>query len=190
MRERPREEPFDMPSSSYPGQPYSSPYSATPPPPPRRNKRSFLGWGCVSIFGLALVTSISAAIGSQHPNTSASGTTTAPASDAAAPASSAASQPPVVKLDLSGNGTQNSASFTTGPNWSIAYTFDCSNFSDGTGNFQIFVYTDGGLPDAPVNELSRGGNSTTYEHDNPGSHYLTMNSECPWTVKVTDGVSQ
>jgi hypothetical protein len=112
------------------------------------------------------------------------------ATDAAAvPASTPSSAPAPSKqvvLTIHGNGIKTTKTFSTGDDWSITYSFDCSSFGS-QGNFQVYVYSDGSLSDAPVNELSDKGGDTTYEHGAGGTHYLEINSECSWTVTVTDG---
>lgn len=101
------------------------------------------------------------------------------------PATSAAPAKTVV-LKLSGSGIKTTKTFTTGDDWSIAYTFNCVSFGM-KGNFQVYVYTGGQMADVPVNALAEKGSDVTYEHESSGSHYLEVNSECSWTVTVTDG---
>ena len=106
---------------------------------------------------------------------------TAPQTPVASP-----SPPPAPKqlLTLSGNGIKKSALFDTPAEWSLTYTFDCTKFAGGTGNFQVFEYTNGNLHDVLVNELSAKGGDTIPQHGDRGQHYLEMNSECSWTVTV------
>ena len=172
-------------------------FPAYQPQPPKkkhtvRNVFLGIGGGFVALIVIGAVAS-----GGKNTSTSTATSSTtgaAPgAAPAAAPATSAAAAPTAqavpaktVVLKLSGSGTKNTKTFTTGADWSIAYTFDCSSFGS-QGNFQVMVYTDGQIADAPVNALSANGNDTTYEHSAAGSHYLEVNSECSWTVTVTDG---
>jgi hypothetical protein len=99
-----------------------------------------------------------------------------------APTTSAAPKPAVV-FTTSGNGIKNTATFTTGPEWSVAYTFDCSALGS-QGNFELSVGSD--LGNILANALATKGSDTSYEHSNPGSHYLQVNSECDWTLKVSN----
>ncbi|WP_037606244.1 hypothetical protein [Streptacidiphilus rugosus] len=102
---------------------------------------------------------------------------------AAAPTTAAAS-PAGPLLKVSGNGIKNTKQFTTGDNWTINYTYDCSKIFGGNGNFQVYVdYPNG---DIPVNELgAKGASSSTAT--GAGTHTLKVASECPWTVTVTNG---
>lgn len=89
-----------------------------------------------------------------------------------------------VVLHQAGNGIKNTPSFTTGADWSVSYTFNCAAFGD-KGNFSI---TDGAqLAAVLVSALDTKGADTTYQHDDAGKHYLEIDSECSWSVTVTDG---
>lgn len=89
-----------------------------------------------------------------------------------------------VVLHQAGNGIKNTPSFTTGADWSVSYTFNCAGFGD-KGNFSI---TDGTqLAAVLASALDTKGADTTYQHDDAGKHYLEIDSECSWTVTVTDG---
>lgn len=93
---------------------------------------------------------------------------------------------PKVLLNISGKGIKKSAIFTTGPEWQLTYTYDCKSFYGGSGNFIVTQYSDSGdLEDMLVNELDKKGGDTVPVHASAGAHYLEMNSECKWTVKVT-----
>lgn len=118
-----------------------------------------------------------------HAPAAAPVTVTAKAAAAPAPATTAQPKPAVV-FTTSGDGIKKTASFTTGPEWSVTYTFDCAS-SGGTGNFMLDVGDNMG--ESLANALAAKGGDTSYEHDNPGKHYLSVNSECNWTLKVTDG---
>lgn len=86
-------------------------------------------------------------------------------------------------LDTSGNGIQTTQKFTTTGDWTLNYTFDCSNFGF-KGNFQVYVYDDSGSPvDVAANDLGMSGGNTEYEHT-AGTYYLEINSECSWHVTV------
>ncbi|WP_160311195.1 hypothetical protein [Streptacidiphilus anmyonensis] len=100
----------------------------------------------------------------------------APTTVAAAPAG------PLLKV--TGNGIKNTKQFTTGDNWTINYTYDCTGIMGGQGNFQVYVdYPNG---DIPVNELGAKGSSSSTA-TGAGTHTLKIASECPWTVTVTNG---
>jgi uncharacterized iron-regulated membrane protein len=107
-------------------------------------------------------------------------TNTAVATPAPQPAPAAQ---PTVLVQLKGSGTKSSQTFTAPSNWTLSYTYDCSNFDGDSGNFQVFVQSaDGGFNDlSPVNELGASGSDTEYYHSG-GQYYLEVNSECDWTV--------
>jgi hypothetical protein len=124
-----------------------------------------------------------------------SGTSTNAAADKAAPgapagakttakaAATSKAKTVTVLKPLKGNGTKNTAKFKTGDDWTIHYSYNCASFGM-KGNFQVFI---GGndLNAGMVNELATKGSGTEPVYDDSGTHYLTVNSECSWTVSVT-----
>ncbi|MDQ6617850.1 MAG: hypothetical protein M3083_24670 [Actinomycetota bacterium] len=99
-----------------------------------------------------------------------------------------ASKGPKVLLSVSGTGLKKTEKFTTSSNdWDLAWSYDCSKFFGGKGNFQVYVNGQvniGGLSNLVVNELGASGSSVGHFHEG-GTLYLEVNSECTWTVKVT-----
>lgn len=92
---------------------------------------------------------------------------------------------PKTLLNISGKGIKKSAIFKTADEWQVAYTYDCSSFYGGSGNFQVMQYSGAGdLQDILVNELDKKGGDTVPVHASAGAHYLEVNSECKWTLKV------
>jgi hypothetical protein len=69
--------------------------------------------------------------------------------------------------------------------WKLDYSFDCSSF-ETSGDF--IVNEDGGsdFSGASVNQLGTGKSGSTYAYGDAGTHYLQINSECSWSVKVID----
>lgn len=190
MRQRSQQPQQSYPYAPVPPQQFA-PYQSAQPKRRHRGRNITLG----AVGGLIAVIIIGAvASGGKSAGTPAAAVTTAATPSthaAAAPAATAAQTAqaaPVEKvvLQLTGSSSKTTQSFTTGNDWSIKYSFDCSSFGD-SGNFQVYVYTDDDLSDVPVNALAAKGSDTTYEHGSAGSHYLEMNSECSWTVTVTDG---
>jgi hypothetical protein len=92
---------------------------------------------------------------------------------------------PVTALTFSGSGIKQSGDFTVNADqWTIAYSYNCSA-AGGTGNFAVTVYnSDGTYYDGAVNELSSGATSSTVEHG-AGTYYLSVDSECSWSINVT-----
>jgi hypothetical protein len=114
--------------------------------------------------------------------------TAAKAAASPAPSASASKAPAAggqTVATFSGSGIKNTAQFTVTDNWKLAYTYDCSG-AGGSGNF--IVNEDGGndFSGAQVNELGAGGSSSTMVYGDAGTHYLSVNSECSWTMKVID----
>lgn len=89
-------------------------------------------------------------------------------------------------LSLSGTGIKQSANFTiTHDQWTINYHYDCSGFG-GQGNFIVDVSRSDGTSAFGadgVNELGSGGTSSTVQHGS-GTFYLSVNSECAWSIQV------
>jgi hypothetical protein len=111
--------------------------------------------------------------------------TAAPAAPAAPAATEAAAAVAKTVATFSGSGIQNTSKFTVTGTWKLSYSFDCTSFGY-SGNFQ--VYEDGGddLGGVSVNDLAMTKSSSTWAYDDGGTHYLEINSECSWTVKVID----
>jgi hypothetical protein len=148
--------------------------------------------GLIAFGALIVIGGIASAAGS--PSKPAAAPTT-PATQAAAqpssapPASQAPASPAAVKphtvAKFTGSGISNTPKFTVTNTWKLAYTYDCAS-AGGTGNF--IVDEDGGndFNGASVNELGAGKTASTWAYNDGGTHYLSINSECAWTVKVID----
>jgi hypothetical protein len=123
----------------------------------------------------------------------------APATSKAAPAPAATKAPapapkptttkppaPATKvvLHVSGNGIKTTQNFTVGPEWSLSYTYNCSSFGM-SGNFAVIENNGNGS--VLANTIGDKGADTTYQHSDGGTHSLEVNSECDWTMTVTDG---
>jgi len=90
----------------------------------------------------------------------------------------------VIVLDVTGSGIKTTQKFTVGEDWDLAWSYDCSGFSDGTGNFIVSVEGGNGTGHpAGVNQLGAGGHDVEHFH-NGGQFYLEMNSECTWRVRA------
>ena len=90
----------------------------------------------------------------------------------------------------SGSGTATTRTFTA-PNsgWELQWAYNCSNF--GTeGNFAVLIQQAPGkgvmasLEDQGVNQLGTQGSGTEHYHYGGGGVYLTIDSECSWSVTV------
>jgi hypothetical protein len=100
--------------------------------------------------------------------------------------------PPKVLLNFSGSGIENSAPFTVGSQETVNYSFNCSSFGQ-SGNFaadleygnQASLNSD----DQPIaNQLAPSGQATTtvYPQDPGQQYYVSVDSECSWTVQVVE----
>jgi hypothetical protein len=156
---------------------------ATPLPPatPAKRRRK---WPWI-IGGLAVLIAVISAATSG--GTTTNPTTSTPAgplatqqptqsAQAGAPAAPAT---PVVLYSKTGSGTGSTPTFTTGAEWQVQYTYDCTAFGQ-SGNF-VVTSEDYELA---VNQLGTKGADTDYVHNDPGNHSLSIDSECSWTIKV------
>ncbi len=135
-------------------------------------------------FALIVVLCIVAGVVASKGPASSSDVSVPAASDAAAGTQQAA---PQVLLNIKGNGTKTTQTFITAGAWDLSYTYDCSNFGAQQGNFIVYVYNSDGsmsLSNTGVNQLGKSGSDVNHYHTG-GSFYLTINSECAWTVTVT-----
>lgn len=104
-----------------------------------------------------------------------------PGASASTTAKPAAAAKPVVLATFKGTGTENTAKFTVSGTWKLTWSYNCAAFGQ-SGNF--IVLTDDGGAGASVNELGMRGHGSTYAYGDSGRHYLAVNSECPWRIKV------
>jgi hypothetical protein len=100
-------------------------------------------------------------------------------------APSPAAVTPHVVATFSGSGIENTPKFTVTSTWKLDYSFGCQNFGS-SGNFM--VSEDGGndFNGVDVNDLAVTKTGSTWAYDDSGTHYLEIDSECNWTVKVID----
>lgn len=168
----------------------NSPHQGNYPPqyPPRKSRKGIFGIGCLGLIGLVVVI---AAIGASH------GTSSTPAavlptlptvavSQQAAPASTAAKAAARTVATFTGSGAGNTPPFTTTATWKLSYSFDCTGFGY-KGNFQAVDYGSDNMPHGFLaNDLAMSKSGSSWSYDDAGTHHLNINSECSWTVKVTD----
>ena len=94
--------------------------------------------------------------------------------------------PGTVLGHLSGNGQGNSTPFLVPAQVSVTYTYDCSG-AGGSGNFIADLQQPGGGDDQSIAiALGAGGTVTTtvYPTNAGADYYISVNSECTWTVTV------
>jgi hypothetical protein len=144
-----------------------------------------IGWAVVGLIAIGAVAC--AELPPRTPTPAATGTPVGTVLPATAgptepPATVAA---PVTLLDMKGSATKNSKPFTTTDTWTLHYTFDCSSFPGGRGNFQVYVYQGTQPIGVAVNEFAAKGDSSTTQYET-GELHLQMNSTCDtWHVTVT-----
>lgn len=103
---------------------------------------------------------------------------------AAAPTTTAA---PKVLYQKAGSGTDSTPNFTAPTNWNVVWTYNCASYGS-SGNFQVTVEQAGtgtlaALEDTPINQLGASGSGTQHYHYG-GKLYLSINSECSWTIEA------
>jgi hypothetical protein len=102
-------------------------------------------------------------------------------------APSVSAPPPAGKAvaSFSGSGIENTPQFTVTGTRKLDYSFDCSNFGQ-RGNFQVYEYAGSSLENVMVNDLAMSKSGSTYAYRDAGLHYLQVNSECSWSLQITD----
>ncbi|HUZ24348.1 MAG TPA: hypothetical protein VMV07_11365 [Streptosporangiaceae bacterium] len=129
------------------------------------------------------------AVGGSGKTTPAASGSPAPPSAASSPAaaSPAQSAPAAVQKKtlarFSGSGIQNTARFTVpgSGDWELKWSYDCSSFGS-QGNFQVGEDNGNDFNGANVNELGTGGHGITHVYGDAGRHYLSVDSECSWSM--------
>lgn len=89
-------------------------------------------------------------------------------------------------FDRSGSGFELSPSFSPqASSWTIQSSFSCASIGVARA-FVIVVYDSNGTKlGLAANELAIKGSKSTIEHGT-GSFHLSINSDCPWHVRVVD----
>ena len=162
-----------------------------PQPPPRKPwiARHKVLSGLIA-FGCLIVLIIVANSGGSSSSSGAANTATqatAPSSAAATTAqpSASPSKTPAAHTvaTYNGSGIENTPQFTVTATWKLDYSFDCTDFGY-QGNF--IVMEDGTFGAMSVNGLAMSKSGSSYAYNDGGTHYLKINSECSWTVKILD----
>jgi hypothetical protein len=166
-----------------------------PPGPPQRRPRArrrrvlpVLG----AIAGIFILIGIIAAVTSRHTPpagpgaaaAAAAATVTSPSPHATHSASPQAATVRTVAT-FTGSGIQTTRRFTVTDTWKLTWKFSCTDFGS-SGNFQVFEDGGADFNGVTVNELSMGKSGSSWVYGDAGRHYLEVNSECSWTVKVLD----
>ena len=162
-----------------------------PQPPPRkpwiaRHKvlSGLIAFGCLIVL-IMVANSGGSSSSSGAANTATQAAAPSSAAAATAPPSASPSKTPVAHTvaTYSGSGIENTPQFTVTATWKLDYSFDCSNFGY-QGNF--IVMEDGTFGAMSVNGLAMSKSGSSYAYNDGGTHYLEINSECSWSVKIVD----
>lgn len=158
---------------------------------PVRNTLLAAGGAVVAIGIIGSALGGSKTVPPSAPAPDASSSALSQPSSALAPAQaspSAPAQPPFTAqtlLDISGSGSTSTARYTVGGSgdYDIRWSYSEGSFGESV-NFQI--YGDGGsdFNVADPNQLGTGGSGVAHVYDDAGTHYLEINSEGDWTIKV------
>lgn len=157
-------------------QPGWQPYQPYQPPrqyPRPRKKHTGLKIALGAGGGILALVVIAAAASSGSPRAAAG-----------APPAHAAAAKPVTVATFTGSGAQKTAPFTVPASWRLDYSFDCSGFGY-KGNFVVLTDSGSDYNGATVNDLAMSKAAVTYAYGDAGTHYLDVNSECSWKIKVT-----
>lgn len=172
------------------------PAPPVPAPAPRSRAKWSIGivaGGCAVIF-VALCVVVATDLATRHQATSAvPGASQTAMLGALPPRSGGPVSPgPVVApvhpktlLFAEGTGAGRTATFTTGTDWYLRYSYDCpETVQEGHSTLEIFAYSaaDHGTPLANDSELS--GTDTLPQHGPPGLRYLRVTSPCSWTIAI------
>jgi hypothetical protein len=102
------------------------------------------------------------------------------------PSGDVAGGPPVaasaVLLTASGNAVKNLPRFSTASDLTLHYTYSCRAFGQ-SDNFSVTDNDPTNL-NVYVNQIVKG-RSDISSKTSTGSHVLSVNSECTWTIKET-----
>ncbi len=172
-----------------PYQPYAPQPPTRAPQPNRVRNGCLIAAGCVAglIVLLIIIGAVLSAANKPTHNGAASQPASTPSTGSTPGTSATTRAKPAaaakVLATFSGTGIENTPKFTVSGTWKLEWRYNCSAFGS-QGNFAVL--TDGGNDPAgaDVNELGNGGHGTTYAYGDSGRHYLAVDSECAWRVKV------
>ncbi len=184
-----------QPYQPQPYQPQTQPYQPQPPPRGKMTTRHKAVFAIVLSIAALLVLGIAAGIAqsaksqtSSHLKAAGTPGVAAQANPGTTPAQGARTAKPVAKpkpgvlATFSGTGIENTGRFTVGGTWKLDWRYDCSAFGS-SGNF--IVNEDASPAGAvQVNELGHEGHGATFGYSDAGTHFLSVDSECSWSVKV------
>jgi hypothetical protein len=149
-----------------------------PPPPPR--KRHTLAIVLTTIAAVIVAGAIASALSGAGKGAPRAGASTPAASHHHVRHRAARRVRPHLIARFHGSGIENTARFTTPATWKLKWSYSCASFGS-EGNFAV---NENGFGPVAVNELGHGGHGVTHGYNDAGRHYLEINSECQWWMKV------
>jgi hypothetical protein len=174
--------------------PSPPPLPEPPPEPPPRDRRgvALVAVGCAVVF-VVLCVVIATNLAGRHKATAAQ-PDAGPTATGQSPPSVALPVPetdgPVVApvhpktvLSVDGRGSVKTQQFTTGADWYLRYSYQCSEVPDGA-RLQVFEYSATEQGTLIVDETDQDGTDTLPQHGTPGTRYLRITSNCSWTVTI------
>ena len=87
-----------------------------------------------------------------------------------------------VLATFTGSGAENTPKFTVSGSWKLKWSYNCSSLGFA-GNF-IVEEDNSFAGKAGLNEEGKAGHGATWAYGDTGRHFLAVNSECKWTMKV------
>lgn len=190
----------DQPQGPYRGYQQQGPHRGYQPPPPpgrppgprHRGLKIFAGIAGAFVL-LVIIASVATSSNSGSGTPSIAASSSAPAASAAASTPAAASAvthappafAPQVLLTLSGSGSETTERFTIGGSgdWDVYWSYN-EGSTGSTVNFQIFGDGGSDFNFNDPNQLGPGGSGVVHVYSDPGIHYLEVNSEGGWSIKV------
>jgi hypothetical protein len=93
-------------------------------------------------------------------------------------------------LQVSGSSDQMTSTFVVPSEWSLSYSYDCTDFcGSGGGDLSIYIRTPDGSysrDNSPLTTSPSGGAASATKHYHTGgTFYLDVVSDCRWAVNVT-----
>jgi hypothetical protein len=84
---------------------------------------------------------------------------------------------------FAGSGAKNTATFESPADYVVRWRYSCAALGS-SGTFIVSGDGGGDRDGAMVSELGSGGAGTTHIYRDAGRHYLSIHSECAWSITV------
>jgi hypothetical protein len=102
------------------------------------------------------------------------------------PATAGPSAPTRIHAVYAHTGSANTSPFTIGGDgtWKLAWAYNCTGF-DPSGSFTVSQDGTGSVDGPYVTRLGTAGRGVTWAHQDAGTHYLAIRTQCQWRITVT-----